>query len=465
MDLTTLLLVAIAVLLGIMLGVLLLVAGRTGRTEWQVAVQTRLDGIERLQGQVEQGARQEIATLAGALAQRDGVMRQDVLDTMGKLSAALREDVAALVTFVQARLAELDTRVATLTTNNDAKIGTLTESNEARLRELRQTVDDRIGALQRENAEKLDQMRIVVEEKLQNALEQRLGESFRMVGERLEQVHKGLGEMQTLASGVGDLKKVLANVKTRGTWGEVQLTTLLDQFLTRDQYATNIATRPHSNERVEVAIRLPGRERNGDPVWLPIDAKFPLDDYQRIVEASERADAVAVEDAIKALETRLRVSAKEIRDKYIESPFTTDFAVLFVPTEGLCAEVLRRPALVDRLQREFHVVVAGPNTLWMLLNSLQMGFRTLQIEQRSSEVWETLGKAKQDFATFGDVMNAVHKKLQEATNKVDEVRRGTRRIQRTLREVDAPGGSTADALADVVPVPLFAEAREPVSEP
>ena len=443
---------------------LLLVVARTGRTEWQVTIQTRLDGLERLQGQVEQGTRQEITTLSGALTQRDAVMRRDVLDTMGTLSAALREDVAALVTFVQARLAEIDARVVTLTTHNDAKIGALTESNEARLRELRQTVDDRIAALQRENGEKLDQMRVVVEEKLQTALEQRLGESFKMVGERLEQVHKGLGEMQTLASGVGDLKKVLANVKTRGTWGEVQLTSLLDQLLTPDQYATNIATRPHSNERVEVAIRLPGRERGGDPVWLPVDAKFPLDDYQRILEASDAGDVAALDEAVKALETRIRNSAKDIRDKYIEPPYTTDFAVLFLPTEGLYGEVLRRPVLVDRLQREFHVVVAGPNTLWMLLNSLQMGFRTLQIEQRSSEVWETLGRAKQDFAKFGDVMNAVHKKLQEATNKVDEVRRGTRRIQRTLREVEAPG-MLADPLAEVTAVPLFAETREPLGEP
>ena len=465
MDLITLVLGVILVAALVATVLLVAVLRRVGKTDWQVAVQTRLEGIERLQGQVEQGTRREVASLSGALTQRDAVMRQDVLDTMGKLSATLREDVASLVTFVQGRLNELDARVATLTANNDAKIGALTESNESRLRELRQTVDDRIAALQRENAEKLDQVRVVVEEKLQSALDQRLGESFKMVGERLEQVHRGLGEMQTLAAGVGDLKKVLANVKTRGTWGEVQLTSLLDQFLTRDQYATNIATRPHSNERVEVAIRLPGRERDGDPVWLPVDAKFPLDDYQRIVEAAETGEAGAVEEAVRSLETRIRQSAKEIADKYIESPFTTDFAVMFLPTEGLYAEVLRRPVLVDRLQREYHVVVAGPSTLWMLLNSLQMGFRTLQIEQRSSEVWETLGKAKQDFAKFGDVMSAVHKKLQEATNKVDEVRRSTRRIQRTLREVDAPAGALADPLADVTAVPLFAEGREPMGEP
>jgi len=465
MDLTTVLLLAVLVLvLGANIVLLVVLAG-VRRTDWQLTMQTRLEGIERLHGQVEQGTRREVATLSTALAQRDGLMRQDVVDTMGKLSSSLRDEIAALVGLMRSRLGEIETRVATLTTNNDAKITALTESNEARLRELRQVVDERIAALQRENAEKLDQMRVVVEEKLQSALDQRLGESFRMVGERLEQVHRGLGEMQTLAAGVGDLKKVLANVKTRGTWGEVQLTSLLDQFLARDQYATNIATRPHSNERVEVAIRLPGRERDGEPVWLPIDAKFPLDDYLRIVDASEAGDVLAVDDAVKALDLRIRQSAKDIRDKYVEPPYTTDFAILFVPTEGLYAEVLRRPPLVDRLQREFHVVVAGPNTLWMLLNSLQMGFRTLQIERRSSEVWETLGKAKQDFTRFGDVMNAVHKKLQEATNKVDEVRRSTRRIQRTLRDVDGPPGAVSNPLDEVSPVPLFGEGHDVGTEP
>ena len=321
----------------------------------------------------------------------------------------------------------------------------LTQSFDARVEQLRLTVETRLGAIQTENAAKLEEMRKTVDEKLHATLEQRLGESFKLVSERLEQVHRGLGEMQTLAAGVGDLKKVLTNVKTRGTWGEVQLANLLEQVLTAEQYAENVATRPKSADRVEFAIRLPGRE-GGQPVWLPIDAKFPVEDYQKLVEAQERADVVAVEAAAKALETRLKDEAKTIREKYIEPPHTTDFAILYLPTEGLYAEALRRPGLVEALQRDQRVSIAGPTTLAAMLNSLQMGFRTLAIEKRSSEVWAVLGAIKTEFGKFGEALAHTRKKLQEASNSIDKAEVRTRAVTRKLKEVEALPAPEAIAL-------------------
>ena len=312
----------------------------------------------------------------------------------------------------------------------------MSAANEQRLEHLRTTVESRLDGLQRDTAGKLDQMRATVEEKLQSTLERRLGESFKQVSDRLEQVHRGLGEMQTLAAGVGDLKKVLTNVKSRGTWGEVQLGTLLEQGLAPEQFAANVATREDSSERVEFVIKLPGRDEESPALLLPVDAKFPLEDYQRLVDALEAGDVAASEMAGQALEVRLRQAARDIRDKYIDPPQTTDFAILFLPTEGLHAEVLRRSALVERLQREFRVTVAGPTTLWAFITSLQMGFRTLAIQRRSGEVWELLGRVKADFARFGDALSAVQKKLQEASHKIDEAQKGTRRIQRTLSDVE-----------------------------
>ena len=321
----------------------------------------------------------------------------------------------------------------------------LTQSFDARVEQLRLTVETRLGAIQTENAAKLEEMRKTVDEKLHATLEQRLGESFKLVSERLEQVHRGLGEMQTLAAGVGDLKKVLTNVKTRGTWGEVQLANLLEQVLTAEQYAENVATRPKSADRVEFAIRLPGRE-DGQPVWLPIDAKFPVEDYQKLVEAQERADAVAVEAAAKALEARLKEEAKTIREKYIEPPHTTDFAILYLPTEGLYAEALRRPGLVESLQRDQRVSIAGPTTLAAMLNSLQMGFRTLAIEKRSSEVWAVLGAIKTEFGKFGEALAHTRKKLQEASNSIDKAEVRTRAVTRKLKDVEALPAPEAVAL-------------------
>ena len=316
----------------------------------------------------------------------------------------------------------------------------LTQRNTQGFEQLRHTVEARLAAIQNDNASRLEAMRQTVDEKLHATLEQRLGDSFRLVSERLERVHKGLGEMHSLAAGVGDLKKVLTNVKTRGTWGEVQLGSLLEQLLTREQYAQNVATRPGSSERVEFAVSLPGQRGdagNGRPVWLPIDAKFPLEDYQRLIEAQDRADPLAVESAAHALEMRLRDEAKKIRDKYVEPPHTTDFAILYLPTEGLYAEALRRTGLSEALQRDYRISLAGPTTLSALLNSLQLGFRTLAIEQRSSEVWAVLGAVKTEFGKFGDVLEATRKKLEQATRSIESAGVRTRQIERKLKNVEA----------------------------
>ena len=319
----------------------------------------------------------------------------------------------------------------------------------ANLNQVRTTVEERLEVLRSDNAQKLEQMRATVDERLHATLEQRLGESFKLVSDRLEQVHRGLGEMQTLAIGVGDLKKVLSNVKTRGTWGEVQLENLLEQILTPAQYDKNVATRPGSNERVEFAIRMPGKDPNGAPCWLPIDAKFPLADYQHLVEAQERGDPAAVEQFAKALERRIRDQAADIHAKYVAPPSTTDFAFLYLPVEGLYAEVLRRPGLTDTIQRESRVSVAGPTTLAALLNTLQMGFRTLAIEQRSSEVWKRLAVVKTEFGKFGEILAATKKKLELASDSIGAAEVRTRAIARELRDVEAlPPAESARLIAD-----------------
>ncbi|SEH28907.1 DNA recombination protein RmuC [Magnetospirillum fulvum] len=299
------------------------------------------------------------------------------------------------------------------------------------------TIADQLERMRGDNTAKLEQMRQTVDEKLQGTLEKRLGESFKLVSDRLEQVHKGLGEMQTLASGVGDLKRVLTNVKTRGTWGEVQLGALLDQIFRQDQFMREANCRKDTAERVDYAIRLPGKGDDEPEVLLPIDSKFPNEDYERLQLAVERADPEAVEQAARALETRVKQCAREIRDKYINPPVTTDFAILFLPTEGLYAEVLRRPGLIDLIQRDYKVVAAGPTTLGAILNAVQMGFRTMAIEKRSSEVWEILGAVKTEFGKYGEVLDKVQKKLQEASKTIDDVAVRKRAIDRQLRAVEA----------------------------
>jgi DNA recombination protein RmuC len=382
-------------------------------------------GLERL----ERELREELARGRQESAQASRGDREEQSLALGRLAQTLA-----------AQLAQLGTLQGQQLESFAQQLTRLTQSNEQRFEQLRLAIEARLGAMQIDNASKLEEMRKTVDEKLHATLEQRLGDSFKLVSERLEQVHRGLGEMQTLAAGVGDLKKVLTNVKTRGTWGEVQLEALLDQVLTAEQYEKNIATRPKSNERVEFAIRLPGREMGEDdnrPVWLPIDAKFPMEDYQRLLEAQDRADPLAVEIAAKALEMRLRDEAKKIRDKYVEPPYTTDFAILYLPIEGLYAEALRRPGLAEALQRDWRVSIAGPTTLAALLNSLQMGFRTLAIEKRSSEVWGVLGAIKTEFGKFGEALEATRKKLEQATKSIESAGVRTRQIERKLKGVEA----------------------------
>jgi DNA recombination protein RmuC len=333
----------------------------------------------------------------------------------------------------------------------DGVLSTLTgisQMQNAELSEMRNTVDTRLLHIQVDNEKKLEQMRQTVDEKLQGTLESRLGESFKQVSERLEQVYTGLGEMKTLATGVGDLKRVLTNVKVRGTWGEVQLGAIIEEILAPDQFRKNVATaRP--DERVEYAVKLPGRDSHGEPVWLPIDARFPFEDYQRLMYASERGDGEAVDRASRQLEAALRVSAKDLSEKYLAPPRTTDFGILFLPSEGLYAEAMRYPGLADSIQREHRVVLAGPSTLAALLSALQMGFRTLAIERRSSEVWETLGSVKIEFGKYAGVLAKVKKKLGEAQNTIDSAETRTRAIQRRLRDVE--GTEDPELAEDVLP--------------
>jgi DNA recombination protein RmuC len=364
-----------------------------------------------------------VSQAMSAAAQAQAVQAQASRDAQdARLARSAEQQTAALQSLAQA-LTE--------------QIRLLSESNERRLLEVRQTVDQRLTSLAADNEKKLEQMRATVDEKLHATLEQRLGESFKQVADRLDQVHRGLGEMQLLAKDVGSLNRVLNNVKTRGVFGEVQLAGLLEQIFTPDQYATHVETIPGSGARVEFALKLPGQRGDGQPLWLPIDAKFPREDYERLLEAHDRADAAAVELAGKAIEARLRLEARSIREKYIAAPHTTDFGILFVPTEGLYAEALRRPGLVESLQRDGRVMLAGPTTLLATLNSLQMGFRTLALEKRSAEVWEVLGAVKTEFGKFGDVLDKTRRKLEEATNTIDAAQTRTRAMTRKLKGVEA----------------------------
>ncbi|HWR60493.1 MAG TPA: DNA recombination protein RmuC [Clostridia bacterium] len=384
--------------------------------------------------------------LAGRLIKHDA--RLEALDkSLDRLDRTIREEmlqdreeITESVKTFNGMIASQMSEISSLQRNQldifAQQLANLARTNEYKLDKMRETIEEKLKQLQEDNSRKLEQMRATVDEKLYSTLEQRLGESFRLVSERLEMVHKGLGEMQTLASGVGDLKRVLTNVKTRGTWGEVQLGSILEQLMTPEQYSRNVATRKNSSERVEYAVRLPGRDtKEADPVWLPIDAKFPQEDYQRLMDAQEQGNPVLAEEAAKAMELKVKSFARDIRDKYIDPPGTTDFGIMFLPTEGLYAEVLRRPGLCDCLQREYRIVAAGPTTLMALLNSLQMGFRTLAIEKRSSEVWMLLGAVKTEFGKFGEILDKTQKKLQEASNTIEDAARKSRSIGRKLKNV------------------------------
>ncbi|GAB3496620.1 DNA recombination protein RmuC [Curvibacter fontanus] len=337
----------------------------------------------------------------------------------------------------------------TLSDTLTLQLSNLSESNARRMSEVRATLEAQLAQLQQTNIAKLDEMRATVDEKLQTTLHARLGESFKQVAERLEQVHKGLGEMQTLAAGVGDLKHLLTNVKTRGMFGEAQLAGLLEQVFVPDQYAAQIATRPGSKNVVDFAIKLPGKSDDGSPLWLPIDAKFPNEDYERLLDAQQRADAAGAEVAAKALEARIRLEAKSIAEKYVEPPHTTDFAILFLPTEGLYAEVLRRPGLMEGLQREHRITLAGPTTLLAMLSSLQMGFRTLALEKRSSEVWQVLGAVKTEFGKFGDVLAKVKSQTETVLNTLQQAETRSNVMKRALRQVEALPETQAQTLLPV----------------
>jgi DNA recombination protein RmuC len=378
-----------------------------------------------------------------------------LLEGQARLESTLRDEMGRSRTEIGAQMkeqrVEVSSSVGQLVNTVGVRLEAVRQADEQRQEHLRTTVETRLRLLQEDNTKSLEQMRQVVDQRLQATLEQRLGESFKRVSEHLESVHKGLGEMQALASGVGDLRKVLTNVKVRGTWGEAQLGNLLAEILAPEQFAVNIATRAGSSDRVEFAIRLPGRDAGAGPVWLPVDAKFPQEDFLRLVDASERADAEGVELASKALEGRLKGEAKDIRDKYLDPPNTTDFAILYLPIESLYAEVLRRPGLCESLQREYRVVVAGPTTFAALLNSLQVGFRTLAIERRSAEVWVLLGSVKTEFEKFGEALDRVQKKIGEAGTALEKVGTRSRVLGRKLKDVQSvPVDDDALALDDEV---------------
>ena len=438
LTLPTWILLATGVVLLALLVALIALAVRRGQASSELlTLGIRLESLEKSDERTERALREELSRSGEA-------MRGEVARNRLELSTSFTDFGEG----VGKRMGEIATLQGDRLESFARRLEGLTQSTEQRLDLLRAAIDQKLQQIQEESTAKLEQMRATVDEKLQGTLEKRLGESFQQVSERLAAVHAGLGEMRTLATGVGDLKRVLTNVKQRGGWGEVQLGVLLEQTLAPSQYEANVATRPGRDERVEFAIKLPGREKGGErPVWLPIDAKFPLEDYQRLTDALEEGNREGADAAGRELEKRVAQGATDIQARYVEPPHTTDFAILFLPVEGLYAEVLRRPGLVDGLQREQRVVIAGPTTLIALLNSLQMGFRTLAIEERSSEVWKLLAAVKTEFEKFGGVLDGVQKKLQEASNKMDEASKKTRTIARKLRDVEQlPAGEASRLL-------------------
>ena len=418
-----------------------------------------LQALESNRQDIARELRQEVQDASRAARQEASVNMATFQQTLVQHSAeATRTQNARLDAFgtqlaaMQKGLADtLSSQLGSLSEANARRLAELNETSATRLREMRSTLETQLAQLQTSNTTKLEEMRVTVDEKLQSTLQARLGESFKQVADRLEQVHKGLGEMQTLAQGVGDLKHLLTNVKTRGIFGEAQLAALLEQVFVPDQYAAQVATRPGSKNLVDFAIKLPGKAADGAPLWLPIDAKFPNEDYARLLDAQGRADPVDADAAAKALEQRIRLEAKSITEKYVEPPHTTDFAILFLPTEGLYAEVLRRPGLMEALQRDYRVTLAGPTTLLAMLSSLQMGFRTLALEKRSSEVWQVLGAVKTEFGKFGDVLAKVKSQTQTVLNTLDSADTRSRAMQRALKTVEALPDGAAQALLSLDP--------------
>jgi len=417
----------ILVLLGLIIIMQISLAAKTTKMPGQESIsqlEQRLAAIENIQDNLSNTIRREISELRNETTINARSSREEAAGSFMSFQNAILARMAEIAGLQKDQL-ELFAR----------QLGNLTQSNENRMEAIRQTVEEKLKFLQEDNNKQLEQMRATVDEKLHATLEQRLGESFKLVSDRLEMVHKGLGEMQTLATGVGDLKKVLTNVKTRGIWGEIQLAAILEEILTPEQFAVNVATHPGSNERVDFAIKLPGRRDGEVPVWLPIDAKFPQEDYLRLVAASEEGNLTLAEEAAKQLENRIKLEAKSIHDKYLSPPHTTDFGIMFLPTESLYAEVVKRPHLMEYLQREDRVIVTGPSTMAALLNSLAIGFHTLAIEKRSSQVWILLGAVKTEFGKFGEVLDKTRKKLDEASNSLETASRKSRSIERRLRQV------------------------------
>ncbi|MCB1021770.1 MAG: DNA recombination protein RmuC [Acidobacteria bacterium] len=442
----------------------------------------RVDG-SRQSRELREEVGQRIDALRDATDKSARDMRTEVSEQLEKFRTSLSEMSQTQEKRLEKVRETLDLKVKELQESNEQKfdamrMGTgeqlekfrtnlseISQSQDKRLEKVRETLDVKVKELQESNAQKLDEMRKTVDEKLHGALEKRLGESFKQVSERLEVVHKGLGEMQSLANGVGDLKRLMSNVKTRGTWGEMQLGSLLENFLAPDQFASNVETLPGSGERVEFAIQLPGQDSHRGPVWLPVDAKFPQEDYQRLLEAEESGDALALEQARRGLERAVRISAKDIARKYVNPPHTTDFAILFVPVESLYAELLRRPGLANSIQQELKVTLSGPTTFSALLNSLQMGFRTLAIQKRTSEVWEVLGAVKSEFHKFGGVLDKVQKKLHEANNVMEDAKKRSRVMQRKLKDVEAlPERRAGELLGVEEPAVVDAEPEAPKKE-
>ena len=370
------------------------------------------------------------------------VLLEEKMDRLGKelrydIMEASRNDRQELSQSLAQFQQTLTEQLALMQANMNSQLLALGEGNTRRMAEVRETLDQQLQHMQQTNVAKLDEMRQTVDEKLQSTLEARLSESFKQVAERLEQVHNGLGEMKNLAQGVGDLQRVLNNVKTRGIFGEVQLEALLEQVLTIEQYSKQVETKPRSNQRVDFAIKLPGRSDDGVSVWLPIDAKFPREDYERLLDAQDRADVAGAEAAAKAMEVRIRQEAKSIAESYLAPPHTTDFAILFLPVEGLYAEVLRRPGLMDLLQRDYRVTLAGPTTLLAILNSLHMGFRTLALEKQASEVWKVLGAVKAEFDRYGEWVAKVREQVQKAADTLDRADTRSKQMRRVLKGVEA----------------------------
>ncbi len=454
---TDLLLWVLLVLLALNLALCVWLAVRRAPVDAQELVHRErvLDQLQQQGQQTGQRLERVESELRREISEQSRGGRQEMQQTLATFQETLSRQEAEATRTQNAQLDAFAVQLVqlrgTLGDTLTRQLQDMSEGNARRLAEIRTTLDAQLAQLQQSNAAKLDEMRATVDEKLQNTLQARLGESFKQVADRLEQVHKGLGEMQTLAQGVGDLKHLLTNVKTRGMFGEAQLSALLEQVFAPDQYATQVTTRPGSRNAVDFAIKLPGRGDDGRPCWLPIDAKFPNEDYERLLDAQQRADVEGAEMAARGLEQRIRLEAKSMADKYLEPPHTTDFAILFLPTEGLYAEVLRRPGLMEVLQREYRVTLAGPTTLMAMLNSLQMGFRTLALEKRSSEVWQVLGAVKTEFGKFGDVLARVKSQTQTVLNTLDSVETRSRAMGRALKAVEALPQEQASALLPLDP--------------